>query len=86
MKEQLQRIPLVPSRYSRVAIYCHVSTSSKEHSFKVYQIITKSISRFGRNTKDTLEAINNLRELGVDVFFENEEFHTEDSNSILVTT
>lgn len=39
-------------------------------------IITKSISRFARNTVTTLEAIRELRVLGVDVYFEEQNIHT----------
>ena len=37
---------------------------------KIDIILTKSISRFGRNTLDALKAFNELRNLGVDVWFE----------------
>lgn len=37
---------------------------------KIDRIITKSISRFARNTKDLLVAIRMLKELGVSVYFE----------------
>jgi len=39
-------------------------------------VITKSVSRFGRNTVDTLTAIRELKALGVDVYFEKENIHT----------
>ena len=35
-------------------------------------IITKSISRFARNTLDSLMAIRKLKEAGVEVYFEKE--------------
>ena len=35
-------------------------------------ILTKSMSRFGRNTLDMLKALRELRGLGVDVYFERE--------------
>ncbi len=38
-------------------------------------IITKSVSRFGRNTLDALNCIRELRALGVDVYFEKENVH-----------
>ena len=38
---------------------------------KVDIIITKSVSRFGRDTIDTLEALKELRESNVRVIFEN---------------
>jgi len=47
-------------------------------------IITKSISRFGRNTVDILRNIRELRKYNVDVFFEVENMHTSDSNSELI--
>ncbi len=39
---------------------------------KIDLIMTKSISRFGRNTVDTLKAIKRLKLLGVDIIFEAE--------------
>ena len=39
---------------------------------KVDLIFTKSISRFGRNTLDMLQSLQELRSLGVDVYFEQE--------------
>lgn len=44
-------------------------------------IITKSISRFGRNTVETLSAINEMRAKGVEIVFELEEISTNDSAS-----
>ena len=35
-------------------------------------IITKSISRFARNTVDTLTTVRKLKEKGIDIFFEKE--------------
>lgn len=43
---------------------------------KIDMIITKSISRFARNTVDTLNIVRLLRSHGVDVFFEKENIHT----------
>ncbi|MGL4873284.1 MAG: recombinase family protein [Clostridium sp.] len=42
---------------------------------KIDLIITKSFSRFGRNTVDCLVTIRELKEKGVDVFFERENIH-----------
>lgn len=39
-------------------------------------IITKSVSRFGRNTVDTLVFTRELRNLEIDVFFEKENLHS----------
>jgi len=46
---------------------------------RIDMIITKSISRFGRNTAETLDAIHNLRLLGVEVYFETEKISTCDA-------
>ena len=39
-------------------------------------VIAKSISRFARNTVDTLNTVRLLRELDIDIFFEIENIHT----------
>lgn len=48
-------------------------------------IITKSISRFARNTVTTLKTIRELRLIGVDVYFEEQNIHTlgEDGEFVL---
>ena len=43
---------------------------------KIDLIITKSISRFARNTVTLLETIRELKELGVDVYFEEQNIHS----------
>ena len=48
---------------------------------KVDMIITKSISRFARNTVDCLKYVRMLRELKVDVFFEEQGIHSIDPSS-----
>ena len=50
------------------------------------QILVKSISRFARNTKDCLEAIRELKALGVNVRFEREGINTADVSSELMTS
>jgi site-specific DNA recombinase len=47
-------------------------------------ILTKSISRFGRDTVDTLEALNQLKTLGVRVIFEQEDLDTSNTDSDLM--
>jgi len=46
---------------------------------KIDMIITKSISRFARNTLDTLTFVRMLKDLGVEVYFERENIRTLDS-------
>lgn len=43
---------------------------------KIDLIITKSISRFGRNTVDLLETVRHLKSIGVEVIFEKENIKT----------
>lgn len=43
---------------------------------KLDLVITKSISRFARNTVTLLETIRELKELGIDVYFEEQKIHT----------
>lgn len=48
---------------------------------KIDCIITKSISRFARNTYDCIDTIRKLKALGVDVIFERENINTKNMNS-----
>ena len=50
-------------------------------SGKIDRILVKSISRFARNTKDCLEAVRELKELGVNVRFEREGIDTANVSS-----
>ena len=52
----------------------------------VDQIITKSVSRFGRNTVDTLLYTRELRSLGIDVYFEKERLHSCSAEGELMLT
>ncbi|MDD3881738.1 MAG: recombinase family protein [Eubacteriales bacterium] len=53
---------------------------------KIDLIITKSVSRFARNTVDTLSTVRKLKECGVEVFFEKENIYTMDSKGELLIT
>ena len=53
---------------------------------KIDLIITKSISRFARNTLDTISFVRKLKEHGVEVYFENENIWTLDSQGELLLT
>ena len=50
------------------------------------RIITKSVSRFARNTVDTLTTVRKLKEKGVGVTFEKENIDTLDSKGELFIT
>ena len=53
---------------------------------KIDLIVTKSISRFARNTIDTLTTVRQLKEKGIEVFFEKENIYTLDSKGELLIT
>ena len=43
---------------------------------KIDRILVKSVSRFARNAQDCIEAVRELRQLGVTVYFEKEHINT----------
>ena len=53
---------------------------------KIDLIVTKSVSRFARNTVDSLSTIRLLKEHGVEVFFEKESIWTFDGKGELLLT
>ncbi len=52
----------------------------------VDMVITKSISRFARNTVTLLESVRNLKALGIDVYFEEQRIHTMSADGELMLT
>jgi DNA invertase Pin-like site-specific DNA recombinase len=53
---------------------------------KIDMVITKSISRFARNTLDCLKYIRQLKDKGIPVFFEKENINTMDSKGEVMLT
>ena len=53
---------------------------------KIDIIVTKSISRFARNTVTLLETVRSLKLMGVDVFFEEQNIHTMSADGELMLT
>lgn len=53
---------------------------------KIDLIITKSVSRFARNTVDSLTTVRKLKDAGVEVYFEKENIYTFDSKGELLIT
>ena len=49
-------------------------------------IVTKSVSRFARNTVDSLTTVRKLKERGVEIFFQKENIYTLDSKGELLIT
>ena len=52
----------------------------------IQMVITKSISRFARNTVTLLETVRELKTLGVDVYFEEQNIHTMSADGELMLT
>ena len=53
---------------------------------KIDLIVTKSVSRFARNTVDSLTTVRQLKEKGVEIYFEKENIWTHDSKGELLIT
>lgn len=53
---------------------------------KIDLIITKSVSRFARNTVDSLTTVRQLKEKGIEIYFEKENIWTLDSKGELLIT
>ncbi len=53
---------------------------------KIDMVITKSISRFARNTLTLLETVRELKSIGVDVFFEEQNIHSISGDGELMLT
>lgn len=53
---------------------------------KIDLIVTKSVSRFARNTVDSLTTIRKLKDKGVECFFQKENIYTFDSKGELLLT
>lgn len=53
---------------------------------KIDMVLTKSISRFARNTVTLLETVRELKQLGVDVYFEEQNIHSLSTDGELMLT
>ena len=53
---------------------------------KIDLILTKSVSRFARNTVDSLKYVRILKELGIAVFFEEQNINTLDADNEMLLT
>ena len=56
------------------------------HDGKIDMIITKSISRFARNTVDCLNYIRELKTLHIPIYFEKESINTMDAKGEVLIT
>ena len=93
----LTRITASTPQWLLVDVYMDIATSKTGSSRKEFTrmlndcgsnkldiILTKSISRFGRDTVEILDALNRLKLLGVRVIFEQEELDTANTDSTLM--
>ena len=93
----LTRIIAATPQWLLTDVYMDIATSKTGSSRKEFNrmiedcndrklniIITKSISRFGRDTVEILDALNQLKILGVRVIFEQEELDTANTDSDLM--
>ncbi len=62
--------------------FARMMNDCRNHNLEI--IITKSISRFGRDTVEVLEALEELKALNVRVIFEQENLDTADTDSALM--
>lgn len=93
----LTRLTAATPQWLLVDVYMDIASSKTGSSRKEFSrmiedcnshnldiILTKSISRFGRDTVDTLEALNQLKTLRVRVIFEQEDLDTANTDSDLM--
>lgn len=93
----LTRIAAATPQWLLVDVYMDIATSKTGSSRKEFTrmlddcgsnkldiILTKSISRFGRDSVEILDALNQLKLLGVRVIFEQEELDTTNTDSNLM--
>lgn len=93
----LTRLVAATPQWLLVDVYIDIASSKTGSSRKEFTrmlddcqsksldiVITKSISRFGRDTVETLEALRQMRDFGVRVIFEQENLDTADTDSELM--
>ena len=93
----LTKITAATPQWLLADVYMDISTSKTGSSRKEFNrmlddctshkldiIFTKSISRFGRDTVETIEALSKLKSAGVRVIFEQEELDTANTDSDLM--
>ena len=93
----LTKITAATPQWLLADVYMDISTSKTGSSRKEFNrmlddctshkldiIFTKSISRFGRDTVETIEALSKLKNVGVRVIFEQEELDTANTDSDLM--
>jgi site-specific DNA recombinase len=99
-KDYFPKFIVSHSNWEYIGLYCDEGlsgTSSKSRpefnrmvadalDGKIDLIVTKSISRFARNTLDTLTYVRRLKEVGCEVWFEKENLYSMDSKGEFILT
>lgn len=93
----ITRITAATPQWLLADVYMDIATSKTGSSRKEFNrmledcqahkldiVITKNISRFGRDTVETLDALNQLKSHGIRVIFEQEELDTANTDSDLI--
>ena len=93
----LSRLTAANPKWLLVDVYTDIASSKTGSSRKEFArmlqdcksrdlqiILTKSISRFGRDTVEILDALNQLKLLGIRVIFEQEQLNTANTDSDLM--
>lgn len=93
----LTRLTAVNPKWLLVDVYIDIASSKTGSSRKEFArmlkdcqshnleiVLTKNISRFGRDTVEILDALNQLKLLGVRVIFEQEQLDTADTDNDLM--
>ena len=93
----LTRLTAANPKWLLVDVYIDIASSKTGSSRKEFTrmlqdckardieiVLTKSISRFGRDTVEILDALNQLKNLGVRVIFEQEVLDTADTDNALM--
>ena len=79
-------ISLFQAHHSKEFLLCrNVCIREGRTGFPAH-IVTKSVSRFARNTVDSLTAVRKLKEHGTEVYFQKENIYTFDSKGELLIT
>lgn len=95
----LTRLTAATPQWLLVDVYIDIASSKTGSSRREFErmlddcqshnleiIVTKSIIRFGRDTVDTLGALNQLKTLGFRVIFEQESLDTADTDTDLMVS
>lgn len=53
---------------------------------KFYLVLTKSFTRFARNTVDSVETVRLFSSLGIDIYFEDKSLHSLDQKGEMMVT